>query len=129
MTVNYEDVVAAHKRINHYIHRTPIMSSRIIDQQLGCKLYFKCENFQKAGAFKARGAFNAIYSMSEAQLKKGFVTHSSGNHAAALALACASRNAKAWVVMPLNSPQPKKDRAKGGKRDSLRTKNPLSICD
>jgi threonine dehydratase len=108
MTVTYQDNCQAHKRIKPFIHRTPILTSRIINELVGAELYFKCENFQKGGAFKARGAFNAVHSLSEEQLAKGLVTHSSGNHAAAMALACASRGAKATVVMPSNSPAPKK---------------------
>ncbi|MDB9999652.1 pyridoxal-phosphate dependent enzyme [Porticoccaceae bacterium] len=108
MTVTYNDIRQSHERIKPFIHRTPILTSRIINELVGAELYFKCENFQKGGAFKARGAFNAVHSLSEEQLAKGLVTHSSGNHAAALALACASRGAKATVVMPSNSPKPKK---------------------
>ena len=108
MTVTYQDICQAHERIKPFIHRTPILTSRIINELVGSELYFKCENFQKGGAFKARGAFNAVHSLPPEQLVKGLVTHSSGNHAAALALACASRNAKASVVMPSSSPKPKK---------------------
>jgi len=108
MSVTYQDICQAHERIKPFIHRTPILTSRIINELVGAELYFKCENFQKGGAFKARGAFNAVHSLSQDQLTKGLVTHSSGNHAAALALACASRKAKATVVMPSNSPTPKK---------------------
>ena len=109
MPVDYKDITEAHNRITPYIHRTPIMSSRLINEKVGGNLYFKCENLQKGGAFKARGAFNAIYSMPEEQVQKGIVTHSSGNHAAAVALACASRNVRAYVVMPSNAPKPKKE--------------------
>jgi len=100
MSVTDQAICQAHERIKPFIHRTPILTSRIINELVGEELYFKCENFQKGGAFKARGAFNAVHSLPQEQLSKGVVTHSSGNHAAALALACASRKAKATVVMP-----------------------------
>lgn len=113
MPVTYDDICNAHDRIKPFIHRTPILTSRIINDLVGTNLYFKCENFQKGGAFKARGAFNAVHSLSESDAQKGIVTHSSGNHAAAVALAAASRNTKAYVVMPSNSPKPKKDAVAG----------------
>ncbi|MCS6808029.1 MAG: pyridoxal-phosphate dependent enzyme [Bacteroidota bacterium] len=104
------DIEAAHQRIKPYIHRTPIMTSRLLNQQIGCELFFKCENFQKAGAFKARGAFHAVYSLSDEEASRGVVTHSSGNHAAALALAARTRGIPAYIVMPENS-SPTKQRA------------------
>ena len=113
MPVTYEDICQAHDRIKPFIHRTPLMTSRIINDIVGASLYFKCENFQKGGAFKARGAFNAVHSLSEEDAQKGIVTHSSGNHAAAVSLAAASRHTKANVVMPSTSPQPKKDAVAG----------------
>jgi threonine dehydratase len=93
----------AAKRIAPYVHRTPVLQSRILNDMLGCDLFFKCENFQKAGAFKSRGAVNAVFSLDKRQIGHGVATHSSGNHAAALARAAALRNAKAYIVMPDNS--------------------------
>jgi threonine dehydratase len=97
----------AHARIRDKIHRTPVMTSEVLDGLAGNRLYFKCENLQKAGAFKARGATNAVFLLSEAEAAKGVVTHSSGNHAAALARAARLRGIPAYIVMPNNSPQAK----------------------
>ena len=108
-----ETIRAAHRRIAPYIHRTPVMTSHRIDALCGAQLVFKCENLQKVGAFKARGAFNAVLSLSEAEAARGVVTHSSGNHAAALALAARIRGVPAYIVMPSNAPQPKKDAVAG----------------
>jgi threonine dehydratase len=99
---------AAHERIKPHIHRTPVLSSGILNRELGAEIYFKCENFQKVGAFKARGACNAVLSLSEADANRGVVTHSSGNHGAALAWAARLRGIKATVVVPDNAPAPKK---------------------
>ncbi|MCB0805591.1 MAG: pyridoxal-phosphate dependent enzyme [Bacteroidales bacterium] len=104
------DVAA--NRIQHFIHKTPILTSRILNEATGANLFLKCENLQKAGAFKSRGAVNALFSLSEIELKKGVCTHSSGNHAAALARAAALRNTKAYIVMPENSPTVKVDAVK-----------------
>ena len=98
------DVHAAAERIAPFIRRTPVLTSRRLDEELGARLYFKCENFQSGGAFKARGAFNALLSLPAEALKRGVVTHSSGNHGAALALAAARRGVPAWVVMPTDAP-------------------------
>jgi len=100
---------AAHRRIAPFIHRTPVLTSARIDAIVGAQLFFKCENFQKVGAFKARGAFNAVLSLSDAEAAAGVTTHSSGNHAAAVALAACSRGIAAHIVMPSNSSQAKKD--------------------
>lgn len=108
----FADVEIAHKRIESHIHRTPILTSRILNERTRGELFFKCENFQKVGAFKARGAFNATYSLSDAEAMKGVVTHSSGNHAAALALAARTRGIPAHIVMPENSPHIKKEAVK-----------------
>jgi threonine dehydratase len=97
----------AHARIRDKIHRTPVMTSETLDTITGGKLYFKCENLQKVGAFKARGATNAVFSLSNAEAQKGVATHSSGNHAAALARAAKLRGIPAYIVMPSNSPQAK----------------------
>ncbi|MCP4553307.1 MAG: pyridoxal-phosphate dependent enzyme [Bacteroidetes bacterium] len=102
----------AHNRIRNYIHRTPIHSSQLLNKIIGAEIYFKCENFQKVGAFKSRGAVNAVYSLSEDQLKYGVCTHSSGNHAQALARAAKLRNTKAFIVMPENAPIVKVDAVK-----------------
>lgn len=89
--------------IKPYLHLTPVLSSSAINEIAGCSIFFKCENFQKAGVFKSRGATTAVFNLTEAELLKGVVTHSSGNHAAALALAASLRNTKAYIVMPSNA--------------------------
>jgi len=108
-----EDIKKTHSRIKPFIHRTPVMSSRLINNIFGCELFFKCENFQKVGAFKFRGATNAVQLLTPEERKRGVVTHSSGNHAAALALAASDAGVKAMVVMPLNAPGVKKSAVKG----------------
>jgi threonine dehydratase len=102
-----EAIRAAHERIRDKIHRTPIMTSETLDSLAGSRLFFKCENLQKVGAFKARGATNAVLLLSAAEAASGVVTHSSGNHAAALARAAKLRGIPAYIVMPSNSPQAK----------------------
>jgi threonine dehydratase len=102
------DIYRAAQRIRPYVHHTPVMSSQIINEIAGATLFFKCENFQKAGAFKARGATNAVFSLPDARAAPGVATHSSGNHAAALALAARTRGIPAYVVMPGNAPEVKK---------------------
>ncbi len=97
----------AAKRIRDFVHRTPVLSSENINSLLKTEIFFKCENFQKAGVFKSRGAVNAIFSLSENELKNGVATHSSGNHAQALARAAGLRNTKAYIVMPKNSSEVK----------------------
>lgn len=97
-------VRAAHARIRPHIHRTPVLTCAAIDALAGCRIFFKCENFQKGGAFKARGALNAVLSLSDAEAARGVATHSSGNHAAALALAARQRGIPAYVVMPKTAP-------------------------
>lgn len=97
----------AHDRIRPFIHRTPVLTCASIDAIAGCRVFFKCENFQKVGAFKIRGATNAVLSLSNADAARGVATHSSGNHAAALALAARQRGIPAHVVMPKNSPSVK----------------------
>ena len=98
----------AHKRIEQYVQRTPIITSSSVDEMAGCKLYFKCENFQKVGAFKARGAMNAALQLSGDERLKGLATHSSGNHGQAVARAAKILNTKAFIVMPRTSPEIKK---------------------
>lgn len=90
-------------RIAPYIHRTPVLTCNALNRMFGGELFFKCENFQKAGAFKSRGATNAIFLLSDEEIRRGVTTHSSGNHAAALALAASRRSAEAHIVMPENS--------------------------
>ena len=107
MTLTLADVQAAHARIKDHIHRTPVMTSRTLNEKAGAELFFKCENLQKVGAFKARGATNAVALLSDDEARRGVVTHSSGNHAAALARAAKLRNIPAYIVMPSNSPQAK----------------------
>ena len=98
-----EDILAAAERIEPYIHRTPVITCRSIDQVCGAEIFFKCENLQKAGAFKARGATNAVMSLPADDMKRGVATHSSGNHAAALSMAARNRGITAFIVMPGNS--------------------------
>lgn len=95
---------AAHDRIRPFVHRTPVLSSASLDAMAGARLFFKCENLQRVGAFKARGAHNAVFSLSEAEARSGVVTHSSGNHAAALALAARNRGIPSFIVMPSSAP-------------------------
>ena len=97
----------AHARIRGMIHRTPVMTSSVLDELAGNRLFFKCENLQKVGAFKARGATNAVFLLTDEEAAKGVVTHSSGNHAAALARAARLRGIPAYIVMPNNSPHAK----------------------
>ncbi len=103
-----ENIELAHLRIKDFIHRTPVLTSETLNRITGTQLFFKCENFQKVGAFKFRGASNAILSLDKTQLSKGVATHSSGNHAAALSLAAKMQNAKAYIVMPRTAPEIKK---------------------
>lgn len=104
-----EAINKAAKRIAPFIHRTPVFSSKSINEIINSQLFFKCENFQKVGAFKYRGATNAIRQLTPAQLQNGVATHSSGNHAQALALAAKINNVEAYIVMPSNAPKSKKD--------------------
>lgn len=107
----------AAKRIHPHIHRTPVISNKSINRILGGEFFFKCENFQKAGAFKSRGACNAVFSLSGEELARGVATHSSGNHAQALARAASLRNCPAYIVMPSTSSKVKVEAVKeyGGK--------------
>ncbi|MDZ7268504.1 MAG: pyridoxal-phosphate dependent enzyme [candidate division KSB1 bacterium] len=102
------DIRAAAGRIKPYAHRTPVMTCESINHMVGARLFFKCENLQKVGAFKFRGACNAVFSLSDGDLAHGVATHSSGNHAAALALAARLRGAPAFIVMPKTAPRIKK---------------------
>lgn len=109
----FDAIVAARSRIAEHVHRTPVMSSRSLDAAAGARLFCKCENFQKVGAFKARGATNAVFSLTDDEAKRGVVTHSSGNHGAALAYAAARRGILAHVVMPENAPKIKVANVRG----------------
>ena len=112
----FDDVKTAQERIKPYISKTPVLSSSFINELSGAELFFKCENFQKAGAFKVRGASNAVFGLSEEIAVKGVATHSSGNHALSLAYAAGQRGIPVTVVMPHTAPEPKKAavRAYGG---------------
>jgi len=109
----FADIEQAHLIVQKYAHRTPVLTSSSINNIVGGNLFFKCENFQKVGAFKFRGACNAVFSLSEEEAQKGVATHSSGNHAAALALAARMRGIAAHIVMPDNSPEIKKKAVAG----------------
>jgi threonine dehydratase len=101
---SWEAILAAHARIAPRIHRTPVLTSASLDAITGARIYFKCDNFQKTGSFKIRGATNAIFSLSDEEAARGIVTLSSGNHGAAVACAAAWRGLPAWIVMPKNAP-------------------------
>ena len=109
----FDDVVVAHARIEPYIHRTPVLTSAFLDNLTGANLFFKCENFQKAGAFKVRGASNAVFGLSDEDARNGVCTHSSGNHALSLSYAAGRRGISCNVVMPHTAPQAKKDAVRG----------------
>ncbi len=109
----FEDVQQAHERIKPYIHCTPVLMSSYFNGLTGAALFFKCENFQKAGAFKARGATNAVFGLSEADAKNGVATHSSGNHGLSLSYAAGRRGIPATVVMPRTAPEAKKAAVRG----------------
>lgn len=102
-------IIEAHNRIKKQIVKTPLLTSAILDKEFNCRLFFKCENFQQVGAFKFRGASNAVLSLDNNELINGVSTHSSGNHAAALALAAKLKNVPAYIVMPLTAPEIKKN--------------------
>ncbi|MDB5438952.1 MAG: Serine dehydratase [Caulobacteraceae bacterium] len=105
--LSLDDIEAAARRIGPHVHQTPVLTSESLDRLCGGRLFFKAENLQKVGAFKARGATNAVMLLSEAEVARGVATHSSGNHAAALARAAALRGANAYIVMPTNAPEAK----------------------
>ncbi|MDN5870330.1 MAG: pyridoxal-phosphate dependent enzyme [Nitrococcus sp.] len=109
----WEDALAAHERVKPYIHRTPILTSRLINELAGAELFFKCENFQRAAVFKVRGASNAVFGLSDEAAKKGVATHSSGNHGLALSYAAGRRGIPCHVVMPRTAPRAKKDAVRG----------------
>ena len=109
----FDDVIAAHDRIRPYIHRTPVLTSSYLNDLTGAELFFKCENFQKAGAFKVRGACNAVFGLADDKLSRGVATHSSGSHALSLSYAAGRRGIACNVVMPRTAPQAKKDAVRG----------------
>ena len=102
--IQWDTIVEAHERIRPRIHRTLVLTATTLDALAGAELFFKCENLQKTGSFKIRGATNAIFSLSDGEAGRGVVTHSSGNHAAAVACAAGWRGIAAWIVMPKNAP-------------------------
>ncbi|HKP32953.1 MAG TPA: pyridoxal-phosphate dependent enzyme [Chitinophagaceae bacterium] len=113
MNITAKTINEAYARISPFIHHTPVLTNQTIDNIAGGKLFFKCENFQKIGAFKIRGGLNAVLTLDAEQLKNGVATHSSGNHAQAIAFAARKVGTKAFIVMPENSPKVKVDAVKG----------------
>jgi len=113
MPPTLQDIQQAAERIKPHAHRTPVLTNISLNQKIGAQTFLKCENLQKVGAFKFRGACNAVYSLSNEDAKHGVCTHSSGNHAQALALAAKLRGIPAYIVMPNNAPQVKKDAVAG----------------
>ena len=111
--VGLQDIYDAHERIRDYALWTPVMTSSTIDNMTDCQVFFKCENFQRVGAFKFRGAFNTVSQLTKEEREKGVIAHSSGNHAQALALAASLSGIKATIVMPKNSPQVKVNATRG----------------
>ncbi len=110
---SFQDMLDAHERIKPYIHRTPVLTSSYFNDLVGAELFFKCENFQKAGAFKVRGASNAVFGLSDDMAEKGVATHSSGNHALSLSYAAGRRGIPCHVVMPRTAPEAKKAAVRG----------------
>ncbi|MEY4929454.1 MAG: hypothetical protein RI909_178 [Bacteroidota bacterium] len=113
MIPDKQAIIEAHERIKSYISHTPVMTSQSVNERAGCSVFFKCENFQKVGAFKARGAMNAALSLTPQQRAKGLATHSSGNHAQAIARAAKILGTKSYIVMPRTAPEIKKRGVKG----------------
>jgi threonine dehydratase len=111
--VRFDDVVAAARRIEGVAHRTPVATSRTLDERLGARLFLKCENLQRAGAFKFRGAYNAVARLAPAERERGILTYSSGNHAQAIALASRLLGTRATIVMPDNAPAAKRRATEG----------------
>lgn len=109
MPPTFQDMLDAHDRIKPYVHQTPVLTSSFLNDLTGAQLFFKCENLQKAAAFKVRGASNAVFGLSEDQARLGVATHSSGNHALSLSYAAGRRGIPCHVVMPHTAPQAKKD--------------------
>lgn len=113
MSISKSDIEQAHERIKPFIHQTPVLTCNTINQLAGAELFFKCENFQKIGAFKIRGGMNAVLSLPKEQIANGIATHSSGNHAQAIAFAAKQTGTKAYIVMPNTSPAVKVNAVKG----------------
>jgi threonine dehydratase len=111
--ITFDDVCAARARIAPHVHRTPVMMSRTLDERAGTHVLLKCENFQRSGAFKARGAFNAVLQVPETEASRGVAAHSSGNHGGALALAARACGIPCYVVMPAGAPRAKVDAVRG----------------
>lgn len=109
----FDDVLAARQRIGPHIHRTPVLTSEFMNDLTGAELFFKCENLQKAGAFKARGASNAVFGLTDEQAGKGVATHSSGNHGLCLSYAAGRRGIPVSVVVPRTAPEAKKEAMRG----------------
>jgi threonine dehydratase len=109
MTPTLNDIRQAAERIKPYVHRTPVLTNQSLNEKVGAQVFLKCENLQKVGAFKFRGACNAVYSLTDEEAARGVCTHSSGNHAQALALAAKMRGIPAYIVMPSNAPSVKKN--------------------
>ena len=113
LPVSYADVAAAAGKLKGVAHRTPVLTSRTVDERTGAKVFFKCENFQRMGAFKFRGAYNALSNLGDEQRRRGVVAYSSGNHAQAVALAGKLLGVKAAIVMPDDAPAVKLDATRG----------------
>lgn len=113
LPVSYNDVAAAAEKLKGIAHRTPALTSRTVDERTGAKVFFKCENFQRMGAFKFRGAYNALSNLNDEQKRHGVVAYSSGNHAQAVALAGRLLGVKAVIVMPGDAPSVKLDATRG----------------
>ena len=113
MTVSFEDVAAAHERIRAQARRTPVLTSATIDSRTGASVHFKCENLQRMGAFKVRGAFNALSQLTPEARRRGVIAFSSGNHAQAVALASRMLGIPATIVMPKNAPRVKLEATRG----------------
>ncbi|MCZ6749364.1 MAG: pyridoxal-phosphate dependent enzyme, partial [SAR324 cluster bacterium] len=111
--MNFDEVAAARKRLERVVHRTPVMTSRTLDERAGCSIFLKCENFQRAGAFKIRGAYNAIAQLEAPGRRSGILTYSSGNHAQAAALAGKLLGVRVLVVMPSDAPRVKREATLG----------------
>src|ERR1700687_6432020 len=113
LPLDYEDVAAAARRLEGHPRRTPVMTSSIVDERTGAQVFFKCENFQRMGAFKFRGAFNALAQLTLEDKRGGVLAYSSGNHAQAVALAGKLLGVKIVIVMPLDAPQVKLEATRG----------------
>jgi len=113
MEITKLDIIDAHERIKSFIHETPVLTSQTINKLTGAEVFFKCENFQKIGAFKIRGGMNSVLSLPKEKQQNGIATHSSGNHAQAIALAAREVGTKAYIVMPETSPKVKVDAVRG----------------